>query len=135
MRRARLVTVSALVVLGLGTAACSSPAKGGSEAIARSSNSSAGSTSTSTSTTTTSSTVPPTTAPSFSAPSIPATTTTLLPPTTTLVPKVTAGVPHPKKPIGPHRCPPALVGKTGVLLGANVVCTHTATGFFWEPAP
>jgi hypothetical protein len=41
----------------------------------------------------------------------------------------------PPKPVGPHRCPPGDVGKSATLLGVNVVCTHTATGYFEEPAP
>ena len=140
MRKLRLVTVSTLVVLGLGTAACSSAPKGEAKAIATNSNSTTSSPSTSAPTSTTA--VPPTVAPS-SAPTTTSTTfvlptTTFVVPTTTVVPRTTVRVVHPRpppKPVGPHRCAPGDVGKSGTLLGANVVCTHTATGYYWEPAP
>jgi hypothetical protein len=60
-------------------------------------------------------------------------------PTTTVVPKASVGpVPHPRpppKPPDPHRCPPGSVGKDGTVRGVAVLCTHTATGYYWEPAP
>ena len=139
MRRIRLVTVSALVVLGLVTAACSSAAKGESKAIANNSIASPRPTSPPTSTTAVPSTVAPTSAPAITPSTSPATTTTFVLPTTTVVPKTTvrrvSPPKQPPKPPGPHRCPPGDVGKTGTVLGANVVCTHTTTGYYWEPAP
>ena len=138
MRKIRLVTVSALVVLGLGTAACSSAPKGEAKATATNSTASPPSTSAPTSTTAVPSTVAPTSAPSITTPSNPTTTTTFVLPTTTVVPRATVRVAPPRrppKPVGPHRCPPGDVGKSATLAGANVVCTHTATGYFYEPAP
>jgi len=140
MRKIRLITVSALDVLGLGTAACSGAAKGELKATAKNSTASAPPTSAPTSTTAVPSTVAPTSAPSITTRSNPpTTTTTFVPPTTTVVPGTTVRrVPLPKrppKPPGPHRCPPGDVGKTGTLQFASDVCTHTATGFYWLPAP
>ncbi len=141
MRKIRLVTVFALVVLGLGAAGCSSAPKSESKATAKNSAASALPTSAPTSTTAVPSTVAPTSAPAVTTTSNPPTTTTtfVFPTTTTVAPKAAVPrVPHPRpppKPRGPHRCPPGDVGKTGLLLGASVLCTHTATGYYWEPAP
>jgi hypothetical protein len=132
MQKFRLVTVSALVVLGLGTAACSSAPKGEAKAIATNSTASPPSTSAPTSTTAAPTSAPSTTTTTFVMP------TTFVLPTTTVVPTTTVRVVHPRrppKPVGPHRCPPGDVGKSATLLGANVVCTQTATGYFYEPAP
>ena len=141
MRSFRLVTISALVVLGLGTAACSGAARGESKAIAKNSTASPlQPTSAPTSTTAVPSTVDPTSAPPITAPSNPPTTTTFVLPTTTVVPKTTvrrvAPPKRPPNPPGPRRCPPGDLGKTGAnKTGANVVCTHTATGYYWLPVP
>ena len=35
----------------------------------------------------------------------------------------------------PAPLPAGSVGKTGTLQFANDVCTHTATGYYWLPAP
>lgn len=120
MRRIRLLTVSALVVLGVGSAACSAAPQGESKAIAKNSTASA----LPSSTTSAPSSGAPSSAPSITTPSSPFTTTTLVLPTTTSVPK----------PPSLHRCPPGDRGKNGTVLGAAVVCTHTTTGYYWEPA-
>jgi hypothetical protein len=66
------------------------------------------------------------------------TTFTFVLPTTPVPSTTVRRVPRPRpppKPVGPHRCAPGSVGKSFTLLGANVVCTHTATGYYLEPAP
>jgi hypothetical protein len=140
MRKIRWATVSALVVLGLGSAACTSPVKSQPKATAK--NSTASASSAPTSTTAVPSTVAPTSAPSTTTPSNPpttTTTTTFVLPTTTVVPGTAVRrvrPPRTPKPPGPgHRCPPGDLGKSTTLSGVSVVCTHTATGYFWEPAP
>jgi hypothetical protein len=138
MRRIRLVTVSALVVLGLGTAACSSAGNSEPTATAKNFTPSAPPKSASTSTTAVPSTVAPTSAPPITSPSNPpTTTTTFIPPTTTVVPRTSVrAVPAPRRPPKPpplRHCAPGSLGKTATLLGATVLCTHTATGDFWVP--
>jgi hypothetical protein len=118
MRRIRMVAISALTVVGLGSAACSTAPRGEFKAIARNATAVAQRTSASTSTTTAPSPAVPITTPGN-----PVTTTTFDLPTTTVV----------AKPL--RHCAPGSLGKTVTQLGGHVLCTHTATGNFWEPAP